>query len=54
MLDVLLVALLAAIVKIGDLVEIRPGHGALIFTICVLFSLASSAFFDPRIIWEDE
>ena len=54
MLDVLLVALLAAIVKIGDLVEIRPGQGALIFTLCVLLSLASSAFFDPRIIWEDQ
>ena len=48
MLDVLLVAGLVAIVKLGDLVRIEPGPGAAIFAIMVCCSLLASAFFDPR------
>ena len=54
MLDVLLVAVTVTWVKIGDLVEVRPGPGALAFTACVLFSLLASAWFDPHAVWERE
>jgi paraquat-inducible protein A len=51
MLDVLLVAVLVAAVKLGSWVEIRPGPGAAAFALVVIFSLLSSAAFDPEAIW---
>lgn len=51
MLDVLLVALMVAWLKIGELVEVRAGPGAVAFACCVLLSLLSSACFDPRAVW---
>ncbi len=51
MLDVLLVALLVAAVKLGSWVEINPGPGAAAFALVVIFSLLSSAAFDPEAIW---
>lgn len=54
MLDVLLVALLVATIKLGALMELRAGPGALAFTACVLLNLAASASFDPHTLWEAE
>ncbi len=54
MLDVLCVAILVAALKLGDLVSVRAGYGALAFVACVLLSLAASASFDPRSVWEDD
>ena len=54
MLDVLLVAALVALVKLGDLVRIDPGPGAAIFAIMVAFSLLASACFDPRAVRQEE
>lgn len=54
MLDVLLVAVVVAWVKVGDLVEVTPGPAALAFTLCVVLSLIASARFDPHSIWTDE
>ena len=51
MLDVLLVAVVVAWVKVGDLVEVTTGPAALAFTFCVLLSLVASARFDPHSIW---
>ncbi len=52
MLDILLIALVVAWVKMGELVEVSPGPAALAFTACVLFSLLASAWFDPHAIWD--
>jgi len=54
MIDVLLVALLVAAVKIGDLVQVTPGPGVVAFTACVLLSLIASACFDPHALWKHE
>ena len=54
MLDVLLVAALVALVKLGDLVRIEPGPGAAIFAVMVVFSLLASACFDPRSIHQEK
>jgi paraquat-inducible protein A len=54
MVDVLLVAVLVAAVKLGDLVEVTPGPGVAAFGAVVLLSLLASAAFDPHAIWEDE
>lgn len=53
MLDVLLVAVVVAWVKVGDLVDIRPGPAALAFTLVVCLSLAATALFDPHALWDD-
>jgi paraquat-inducible protein A len=53
MLDVLLIAVVVAWIKIGDLVEVSAGPVALAFTACVLMSLLASAWFDPHALWEE-
>ncbi|TDJ73692.1 MAG: paraquat-inducible protein A [Planctomycetota bacterium] len=53
MLDVLLIAVVVAWIKIGDLVEVSAGPAALAFTVCVLLSLLASAWFDPHALWEE-
>jgi paraquat-inducible protein A len=54
MLDVLLVAILVATIKLGALMQLHAGPGALAFTACVLLNLAASASFDPHSLWEAE
>ncbi|MHC5002403.1 MAG: paraquat-inducible protein A [Planctomycetota bacterium] len=51
MLDVLLVAILVAALKLGDVVSVTPGAGAVAFAACVLLSLAAAACFDPHQLW---
>lgn len=53
MVDVLLVAILVAVVKLGDLVEVTPGPGVAVFGVVVILSLLASAAFDPHAIWEE-
>jgi len=53
MLDVLLVALLVALLKLGSIVELRAGPAALAFTLCVLLNLMASASFHPHSLWRD-
>jgi uncharacterized paraquat-inducible protein A len=52
MLDVLCVALLVAVLKLGDVVSVSIGPGALAFGVCVILSLAATACFDPHSLWE--
>ena len=54
MLDVLVVAVLVAVLKLGDLVEVKPGSGALAFASVVILSLLATAFFDPHSLWDSE
>lgn len=51
MLDVLLVAILVATLKLGDLVDVAAGSAAFMFTGCVLLSLIATATFNPRALW---
>ena len=53
MLDVLLVAVVVAWVKVGDLIEITPGPAAIAFTLVVLLSLVATALFDPHALWSE-
>ncbi|NNF42249.1 MAG: paraquat-inducible protein A [Phycisphaerales bacterium] len=54
MLDVLLVTLLVAIVKLGDLVTVTAGPATLAFAAVVVLSLCAGASFDPHALWEAE
>jgi paraquat-inducible protein A len=51
MLDVMLVAILVAFVKLGDLVNIQPGNGLIAFSALVLCSLLASFAFNPKLMW---
>ena len=51
MLDVFLVAVLVALVKLQKLATVLPGPGLMAFTAVVVFTLLASASFDSRLIW---
>ena len=53
MMDVLLLALMVTLVKLGDLVEFHLGPAVFAFVMCVIMSVIASAMFDPHAIWED-
>src|SRR3954470_7736674 len=51
MLDVFMLAVLVALVRLGSLATVLPGRGLLAFSFVVVFTLLASAFFDPKLIW---
>jgi len=53
MVDVLLVAVLVAVVKLGDVVTVTPGLGVMVFGAVVILSLIASSVFEPEAIWEE-
>ncbi len=53
MMDVLLLALLVTLVKLGDLVSFKLGPAVIAFVMCVAMSMLASIMFDPHAIWED-
>ena len=54
MLDVLVIALMVMLVKLGSLIQVRFEVGLYLFLLCVVFSLASSLSFDPLAIWKED
>jgi len=53
MLDVFLLAVLVALVKLGTIATILPGPGLIAFSAVVVLTMLASASFDPRTIWQD-
>ena len=51
MMDVLLISVVVAWLKMGDVVEVTAGPAAWTFTGCVILSLLASACFDPHALW---
>ncbi len=51
MLDVFLVAVLVALVRLGALATVIPGPGLAAFTGVVVLTMLASALFDPRLLW---
>lgn len=54
MLDVFLLAILVALIKMGQLGDVEPGPGALPFTLVVFLTLLASESFDPKLLWSHE
>ena len=54
MLDVFVLAIWVALVKLDRLGSVSPGAGLFPFGMVVVLTLFSSASFDPRLIWENE
>jgi len=53
MMDVMLLAFLVMLVKLGNLVEFHFGPAVIAFVACVTMSMVASLTFDPHAIWED-
>jgi paraquat-inducible protein A len=51
MLDVFLLSILVALVRLKELATILPGPGLLAFTAVVVLTILASSSFDPRLIW---
>lgn len=54
MLDIFLLAVLVAIMKLGPWTTVRPEPGALWFVLVVIFTIFASQYFDPKLLWEKE
>jgi paraquat-inducible protein A len=54
MLDVFLLSILVALVKLQQIATVLPARGLLAFTGVVLLTILASASFDPKLIWEEE
>jgi paraquat-inducible protein A len=52
MLDVFVMAVLVALVKLGELATVLPGRGLFSFTAVAVLTIMASASFDPRLIWQ--
>lgn len=54
MIDVFVVAALAALIQIGGLMTISPGIGINAFALSVMLTMLSAMSFDPRLIWDQK
>ena len=52
MVDVFVVALLAALVQLGALTTIEPGPAGISFAAMVILTMFAAMAFDPRLIWD--
>jgi paraquat-inducible protein A len=52
MMDVMLLAFLVMLVKVGSLVEFHLGPAVVAFVLCVAMSMVASLSFDPHSIWD--
>jgi paraquat-inducible protein A len=53
MLDVFLLAVLVAVVRLGALATVVPGPGLTAFACVVVLTMLASATFDPKLIWQE-
>ncbi len=53
MMDVMLLAFLVMLVKLGELASFQVGPAVFAFVGCVVMSMLASLWFDPHAIWED-
>ncbi|WP_428945755.1 membrane integrity-associated transporter subunit PqiA [Pantoea sp. FN060301] len=54
MIDVFVIAVLSALVRMGQLMSIYPAVGALLFAIVVILTMFAAMTFDPRLTWDRE
>jgi paraquat-inducible protein A len=54
MMDVMLLAFMVMLVKLGSLVQFHFGPAVLAFVLCVAMSMLASICFDPHTIWDDD
>ncbi|BDH46459.1 paraquat-inducible protein A [Salmonella enterica subsp. enterica serovar Choleraesuis] len=52
MIDVFVIAVLSALVRMGALMNITPAIGAVLFASVVILTMIAAATFDPRLLWD--
>lgn len=52
MIDVFVVAVLAALIQLGAILTVEPGWGISAFALSVIFTMLSATALDPRLIWD--
>ena len=52
MIDVFMISILVALVKLGAIATIEPGAGAMAFAAVVVITMFAAMSFDPRLIWD--
>ena len=52
MIDIFMISILAALVKLGAIATIEPGVGATSFAAVVVITMIAAMSFDPRSIWD--
>ncbi len=53
MVDVFLLSILVALVKLQQIATVLPGPGLLAFAAMVVCTISASASFDPKLIWDE-
>lgn len=52
MIDIFMLSILVALVRMGFIASVEPGTGALAFAAVVLLTMFAAASFDPRLMWD--
>ena len=52
MIDVFMISILTALVRMGRIASVYPGPGVLAFCSVVILTMLASASFDPRLMWD--
>jgi paraquat-inducible protein A len=53
MIDIFMISILVALVKLGSIATIEPGVGATSFAAVVIITMIAAMSFDPRLIWDN-
>ncbi len=53
MIDVFMVSILTALVRVGVIASVTPGWGAVAFASVVVLTMLSAITFDPRLMWDN-
>lgn len=54
MIDVFVVAVLAALIQLGAIMTIMPGMGINAFAVSVVFTMLAASSLDPRLLWDNQ
>jgi paraquat-inducible protein A len=52
MVDIFVVAILVAMVQLGNYMTVTPGPGAVAFAGVVILTMLAAMSFDPRLLWD--
>jgi len=53
MVDVFMISILMALVKLGSIMTIVAGKGATFFALVVVFTIIAANTFDVRLVWDN-
>lgn len=52
MVDIFVITIMAALIKLGALADFAAGPGAVYFAAVVVLTILAAMSFDPRLIWD--